>query len=131
MDERKVIEQKYQTGQLESITQHLMDFVRRHRSDIALFIRECDEPMDPVEAVKHIVQRRGSIHLPSEMADQIKEINNEIWYHGERGDYNKSKIQEEWAMKYASMWRSFRIKEILYVVERRGEEIRDIVNGIH
>ena len=63
------------------------------------------------------------------MADQIKEINNEIWYRGEHGDYDRGKIQEEWAMRYASMWRNFRIKEILYVADQKASEINDILNS--
>ena len=76
-----------------------------------------------------LIQHRGSIHLPSEMADQIKEINNEIWYRGEHGDYNRSKIQEEWAMRYASMWRNFRIKEILFVCDQKAPEIEGHPQG--
>jgi hypothetical protein len=57
------------------------------------------------------------------MADQIKEINNEIWFRGEHGDFDRSKIQEEWAVRFAGQWRSWRVKEILYVVDRMGPEI--------
>src|SRR3954470_13457377 len=129
-DEFKIIEGLYKSGQLNGICAHLLDFVTRHKEEIrAIAAREMVAGDGVVEATKQLIQHRGSIHLPSEMADQIKEINNEIWYRGEHGDYNRSKIQEEWAMKYASMWRNFRIKEILYVADQKSAEIDAILKG--
>lgn len=127
MDEQEIIESKYRRGELSSISDHLLEFVERHRKEILDISRDSRDDVPIIDATKQIVQLRGSIHLPSEMADQIREINNEIWYRGEHGDYDRSKIQEEWAMKYASMWRSFRIKEILYVIDRMREPIEKLV----
>lgn len=128
MDEEKsIIEELYRSGQLNGIGVHLLEFVSRHKQEIQSIARKTRSDSDLIEATKQLIQHRGSIHLPSEMADQIKEINNEIWYRGEHGDYNRSKIQEEWAMKYASMWRNFRIKEILFVVEQKASEIKAIL----
>lgn len=126
-EELRIIEGLYRSGQLNGICVHLLEFVARHRQEIKSMSRSHDSDGDLLEAAKQLIQHRGSIHLPSEMADQIKEINNEIWYRGEHGDYNRSKIQEEWAMKYASMWRNFRIKEILYVADQKAGEITAIL----
>ena len=126
-EETRIIEGLYKSGQLNGIATHLLEFVSRHKQEIQSVARKTRSDQDLIEATKQLIQHRGSIHLPSEMADQIKEINNEIWYRGEHGDYNRSKIQEEWAMKYASMWRNFRIKEILYVVEQKAVEIQAIL----
>jgi hypothetical protein len=127
-DELKIIEGLYKSGQLNGICAHLLDFVTRHKEEIrAISARERVVGDGVIEATKQLIQHRGSIHLPSEMADQIKEINNEIWYRGEHGDYNRSKIQEEWAMRYASMWRNFRIKEILYVCDQKANDIAAIL----
>ena len=129
-EELKIIEGLYKAGQLNSICAHLLEFVSRHRDEIkAIASRNHRADNTIVDATKQLIQHRGSIHLPSEMADQIKEINNEIWYRGEHGDYDRAKIQEEWAMRYASMWRNFRIKEILFVVEQKASDIDAIVNG--
>lgn len=129
-EELKIIEGLYKSGQLNSICAHLLEFVARHRVEILAIAAQAPASRDGVvEATKQLVQHRGSIHLPSEMADQIKEINNEIWYRGEHGDYNRSKIQEEWAMRYASMWRNFRVKEILYVCDQKAGEIASILKG--
>ncbi len=134
-EENKIIEGLYKAGQLNNICSHLLEFVTRHKEEIrAIALRTSRAPaaagdVGVVDATKQLIQHRGSIHLPSEMADQIKEINNEIWYRGEHGDYNRSKIQEEWAMRYASMWRNFRIKEILFVCDQKSDEIHGILNG--
>ena len=129
-EEQKIIEGLYKAGQLNNISAHLLEFVSRHKEEIrTMAARNTRTNEGVVEATKQLIQHRGSIHLPSEMADQIKEINNEIWYRGEHGDYNRSKIQEEWAMRYASMWRNFRIKEILFVCDQKAPEIHGILNG--
>jgi len=129
-EETRIIEGLYKAGQLNNICAHLLEFVSRHREEIlTMASRNHRADKSNVEATKQLIQHRGSIHLPSEMADQIKEINNEIWYRGEHGDYNRSKIQEEWAMRYASMWRNFRIKEILYVCDQKAQDIETILKG--
>ena len=128
-EEIRIIGEMYKAGQLNNICLHLIEFVTRHREEIKAMADKNQIYNANIEATKQLIQHRGSIHLPSEMADQIKEINNEIWYRGEHGDYNRSKIQEEWAMRYASMWRNFRIKEILFVVEQKAPEIEVILKG--
>ncbi len=128
-EELQIIEELYKSGQLNNICHHLLEFVTRHRVEIKAMARGARGSKANIEATKQLVQHRGSIHLPSEMADQIKEINNEIWYRGEHGDYDRSKIQEEWAMRYASMWRNFRVKEILYVVDQKATEIEEILKA--
>jgi D-glycero-D-manno-heptose 1,7-bisphosphate phosphatase len=129
-EEQKIISELYKSGQLNGICTHLLEFVSRHKAEIrAMAGRDAGINGGLVEATKQLIQHRGSIHLPSEMADQIKEINNEIWYRGEHGDYNRSKIQEEWAMRYASMWRNFRVKEILFVCDQKADEISAILNS--
>lgn len=124
----QIIEELYKSGQLNNISHHLLEFVSRHRNEIKAIAKVTRGKNANIDATKQLIQHRGSIHLPSEMADQIKEINNEIWYRGEHGDYDRAKIQEEWAMLYASMWRNFRVKEILYVAEQKTTEINEIIN---
>jgi hypothetical protein len=120
--ELQKLEELFNAGQLTNICDHVVDFVGRHRNEI---LKLSQGPGDThlLDAIKILVRQRGSIHLPSEMADQIREINNEIWYRGERGDFDKAKIKEEWAMKYAGAWRTWRVKEILYVVDRMSDKV--------
>jgi len=120
--EKQFLAELFDAGQLSNIKEHLLEFVQRHREDI---VRLAQGPDDKhlLDATKIMVSQRGSIHLPSEMADQIREINNEIWYRGEKGDFDRAKIKEEWAMKYAGSWRTWRVREIIYVCERMSGEI--------
>jgi hypothetical protein len=122
-EEFRGLQELYDAGRLRSISDHLLEFVVRHKRDILALATPSASQEDLLAAAKVVIRKRGSIHLPSEMADQIKEINNEIWFRGEHGDFDRSKIQEEWAVRFAGQWRSWRVKEILYVVDRMGLEI--------
>jgi hypothetical protein len=122
-EELKTLNTEWETGKLSGVSTHLLDFIQRHRQDILELARFSYAPAELLDAARQVVRARGFIHLPSDMADQIREISNEIWYHGERGDFNRAKIQEEWTVKYAHTWRKWRVKQILYVIDRRASEV--------
>ncbi len=122
-DELRTLNQEWEAGKLGGISAHLLEFVERHRSEILALANHSYSPEELVDAVRRCVRQRGFIHLPLDMADQIREISNEIWYHGERGDFNRAKIQEEWTVKHASTWRRWRVKQILYVIDRRASDV--------
>lgn len=122
-EELKTLNQEWESGKLQGISAHLLEFVERHRSEILDLARHSYSPDELVTAARECVRQRGFIHLPLDMADQIREISNEIWYHGERGDFNRAKIQEEWTVKHASTWRRWRVKQILYVIDRRASDV--------
>lgn len=122
-DELKTLKKEWDEGRLAGISTHLLEFVERHRAEILSIAHDSYAPEELVAAVRQYVRQRGFIHLPLDMADQIREISNEIWYHGERGDFNRAKIQEEWTVKHAQTWRKWRVKQILYVVERRASDV--------
>lgn len=121
--ELKTLKKEWDEGRLAGISTHLVEFLDRHRADILAIANHSYAPEELVAAVRQYVRQRGFIHLPLDMADQIREISNEIWYHGERGDFNRAKIQEEWTVKHAQTWRKWRVKQILYVVERRASDV--------
>jgi hypothetical protein len=122
-DELKTLKKEWDEGRLAGISTHLLEFVDRHRGDILNLAHNSYAPEELLTATRQVVRQRGFIHLPTDMADQIREISNEIWYHGERGDFNRAKIQEEWTVKHAQTWRKWRVKQILYVVERRASDV--------
>lgn len=122
-EELKALNAEWESGKLAGISAHLLEFVERHRDEILNLAHFSYAPEELLEAVRQVVRQRGFIHLPLDMADQIREISNEIWYHGERGDFNRAKIQEEWTVKYAQTWRKWRVKQILYVVDRRASDV--------
>jgi hypothetical protein len=122
-EEMKTLNAEWESGKLSGISAHLLEFIERHRQDILEQSAFSYAPEELLSAARHIVKLRGFIHLPSDMADQIREISNEIWYHGERGDFNRAKIQEEWTVKHAQTWRKWRVKQILYVIDRRASDV--------
>jgi hypothetical protein len=122
-EELKTLKLEWEAGKLAGISAHLLEFVERHRTDILTLANFSYAPDELLAAVHQCVRMRGFIHLPLDMADQIREISNEIWYHGERGDFNRAKIQEEWTVKHAQTWRKWRVKQILYVVDRRAGDV--------
>ena len=124
-DELKALKGEWESGKLSGISEHLLEFVGRHRKEILEHAGNSFAPDVLVDSVRAIVRQRGFIHLPLDMADQIREISNEIWYHGERGDFNRAKIQEEWTVKHAQTWRKWRVKQILYVVDRRASDVAE------
>lgn len=122
-EELKTLNAEWEAGKLTGISAHILEFVERHRNDILVLAHNSYAPEELLTAVRLCVRQRGFIHLPLDMADQIREISNEIWYHGERGDFNRAKIQEEWTVKHAQTWRKWRVKQILYVIDRRASDI--------
>jgi hypothetical protein len=122
-DELKTLKREWDEGRLDGISTHLLEFVDRHRKEILAIAHDSYAPEELLGAVRYWVRQKGFIHLPLDMADQIREISNEIWYHGERGDFNRAKIQEEWTVKHAVTWRKWRVKQILYVIDRRASDV--------
>lgn len=122
------LEEKYKAGLLKDIEDHVIEFVDRHHETIlkiAATLKENNVKHPYIEATQVLVGKRGSIHLPSEMAALIKEINKEKWYRGEEGEEDDEKVQEDWKMKYAELWRESRKIEIFYVIERQQDEVRE------
>jgi hypothetical protein len=122
-EELKTLKREWDEGRLDGISTHLLEFVDRHRAEILELAHDSYAPEELIDAVRHWVRQKRFIHLPLDMADQIREISNEIWYHGERGDFNRAKIQEEWTVKHAVTCRKWRVKQILYVIDRRAGDV--------
>ena len=122
------LEEKFENGELATIQKQLNDFIERHKSDIKKKVNEKDNPNDFFTILYQEIDRRGSIHIPSEMADQIKEINKEIWYRGEDGSTDRRVITEEWTQRYSIMWRQARKKEILFVLRKCKDDFLALIN---
>ena len=74
-------------------------------------------------AAKQHVILAGAVHPRSEMVDQAREIQDEIWIRGERGEYDRQHIAHEWTSRHAANWRRWRLTEYLYVMDRRARDI--------
>lgn len=121
-NELRTLHEEWATGKLKNLSDHLLEFVDRNR-DAILKLTRSRTPEKVVGAAKKFVRRRGFIHLPLDMADQIHEITNEIWYHGEKGVFDRRKIQETWTVEHAPSWRRWRVKQILYIIDQRTSEV--------
>lgn len=143
--EAVALELSWARGSLDCHVERLLAFVDRNRDDIVQLAAErsrapdSDEetpsisaraetphaPHDAVllDAVKCVVGRAGAVHLASEMRDQLQVIRDELWIRGERGDYDKAHITEEWTSRHAANWRRWRLKEYAFVIDRVAERV--------
>jgi len=124
------LEEKFAKGELKDIEAHILDFVERHHKTILDIAETCkaSKIKHPyIEATQILAGKRGSIHLPSELAAMIKELNKEKWYRGEEGEEDEDKIKDDWKQKYANLWREARKIEILYVIEKKQDDVRTVL----
>ena len=120
------LEEKFNTGGMDSIKNHLMTYIKEHLEEYKA-IAKVESFEECIEKISYELERKGSLHLPSEMADQIREINKEIWYRGEEGNENRQNIKEDWTQKYSMKWRQARKIEIQFVLKKCKEEIRALL----
>jgi hypothetical protein len=117
------LELRWYEGRMLPYAEWLMDFAGRHRAEILALAAGSGEPAALVAATKRLIVQRGSLRRAEELHDQIHEIENELWYRGEKGDHDRRRIQQEWTVANACAWRRWRIKEYLFVADRCAEEL--------
>jgi hypothetical protein len=120
--ERIALELAWARGALDRYLARLLTFVDRNRGEIVQ-LADGDAPDALVEAAKRVVVRAGAVDLSSEMRDQVQRICDEIWIRGERGDYDRAHITQEWTSLHAANWRRWRLKEYVFVIDRCAGEI--------
>lgn len=123
---RDTVEFKYTSGELRVVESRLLSFVNRHRQDILeVALDESEKPSDEqlLDSTRLFILSMGTIHPPSEMAELIREINKEVWYRGEEGQMDRSRVAEDWKEKYAIQWREARLFEAFYVLERNASQV--------
>lgn len=143
--EAVALEIAWARGTLDRHVERILAFVDRNRDDIVQLAgslvrepggREADagtptrtlpqlapRAVALLDAVKCVVGRAGAVHLASEMRDQLQVIRDELWIRGERGDYDRAYITEEWTSLHAANWRRWRLKEYAFVIDRSAERI--------
>ncbi len=118
------LELSWAKGSLDGYLDRLLPFLTRHREEILLLAGGAQAlAPDILASAKRVVARAGCVHLRSEMHDQIKQIRDEIWIRGERGDYDRDHITQEWTSLHAANWRRWRLKEYAFVIDRSAEQI--------
>jgi len=128
-EERAQLERLWTEGRLRHQHEKLLAFVREERAEILqLAGGQRDSPALSLATHKLIATLR-TIHHQSEMHDQMREMHNEIWYCGQRGDFDTRRITRDWVERHGSNWRNWRIKEYLFVAEHCAAEIVEAINA--
>ncbi|MEK7469531.1 MAG: hypothetical protein AAB074_19335 [Planctomycetota bacterium] len=136
MPELEELQTEWEKGRLSAIVRDLVEFVRNHRSDI-LDYREAHlkklrgaRVTDDLAIRLYILQVR-SISPQGEIRDQLKEIEQEVWYRGERGEgqTDRQQIAREWCMRHAPGWRDHRVMAIVFVLEKIKDQLLAILHG--
>ena len=126
-----VLERKLANGEFDRLKDDRKQFVLRHKAEIRQAVEELpqivDRRMRIVETIRTCVEESKSVSPAAEMADQINEINNEIWYRGEEGITDRARISEEWTRRYAAQWRNARLQELLFLVQAMADELVALV----
>jgi hypothetical protein len=121
--ERFALELRWYQGHMLPYAEWLTAFVERHRDEILRATNGSGEPTALLVATKRLIAQCGSIHLAGELQAQKREIENELWFRGEKGEYNRAGIQLEWAARHAPAWRRWRIQEYLFVADRYSSQV--------
>ena len=127
-EERAQLERLWLEGRLQHHHERILGFVREEREAILQLAAGRRDSESLVAATKWHIGQLRCVHRQSEMHDQCREIYNEIWYCGERGDHDHPRIKFEWVARHGSNWRHWRIKEYLFVVGCCGAEITALIN---
>jgi hypothetical protein len=117
-EERRALELSWAEGRLQRHIELILAFLDRQREDILRLSGGSPEPPELLRTTKRMIIQMGTVHPQAEMQDQIRAIHDEIWIRGEKGDFNRERITEDWTSQHACAWRRWRIKEYLFVADR-------------
>lgn len=114
----RTLENHWRSGLLNDRIKFWKHFIRHHWEEIHRIIGPNADEFIILETAKAWLKSHGCLDLSSEMRDQSKAIQDEIWIRGEKGDFDRTKILLEWAAEHAETWRRWRIQENLFVADR-------------
>jgi len=125
--ERQKLEQLWREGRLQKHLESLEAFYRAKRKDFLQRIQACREPGQLLSIARQLVVECGVVDPIAEAADQIREIESEIWIQCEHSKQERERIACEWASRYAVQWRQWRIKEYLFALERMQDRLPQVL----
>lgn len=128
-EERSALERQWADGRLAHHHHQVLAFIREQRAEIRRLAGERRDAVSLVTALQQLISTLRTVHHPSEMRDQMREMHNEIWYCGQRGEYDTDRIKLEWVARHGSNWRRWRIKEYLFVAEHCAAELDALLGG--
>lgn len=121
--ELRTLQEDWADGELLTHAVRLVEFIDRHRADILALAGPGADAAVKVQTIKRQIIRLESVCTLSEMLDQRRAIHDEIWFRGERGEYDRHHIVHDWTSRHAAAWRRWRLKEYLFVVDRCAESM--------
>jgi hypothetical protein len=78
------------------------------------------------------ILERKVVSLRKDMEDQLKEVEKEKWYRGEKNECDDFDcVCKEWVKNYGGAWRVHRTREVLYVFEREKERYLEVIENGH
>ena len=116
-DELRVLELRWYEGRMLPFADWLFAFVDRNRDEILRLAGGEADPDALLATTRLLIVRRGSVHLAAELTEQMHEIENELWYRGEKGEHDRTGIKLDWTTRHAAAWRRWRIREYLFVAD--------------
>lgn len=119
----ETLSRSWAAGDFRGHAERVLGFVDRNRTEILRLAGASPTEHVLLESTRHSIVQAGSIHAVSEMQDQMQAIRDEIWIHGERGEYDRVNIASDWASQHAANWRRWRVREYLFVVDRCAADI--------
>lgn len=130
--EREALERELANGHLDPHRVRLEEFCDRLHGQIAERAGSSAGAPDLLRACQVLIVEFGGVHPPSELQDQLRAIHDEIWFRGERGEYDRERIVQDWICRHAANWRRWRLKQYFFtlarfgpaLVERRWEGLR-------
>ena len=128
-EERAELERLWTQGRLRHQHEKVLLFAREQRAAILELAGGRRDPAALASATRRLVATLRTVHHPSEMQDQMREMHNEIWFCGERGDHDRQRIQHEWVASHGLNWRRWLIKRYLFVAEHCAAEIAELINA--
>lgn len=123
---------KYEKGELNKVVVNLYDFVERHKENIIVLANEKkDMPIDQalIDATEDVILKRGTLNPALSMANEIKEIQNETWYDGEKGEIDSKASKEKWQDEYEIQWAEARIFEDIVVLDQEKLKVLEILKA--
>lgn len=138
------LEDLWQNGQMRDLEGDLDLFIRDHLTDIRGALREGKArgldvarrrytrgeitDHDLVDfCVRSILMRRQTCNPRRDIQEQVREINKEVWYEGERCQVpvtpeRREEIARKWASTHAPRWREWRLYQLLYVWQKKADD---------
>lgn len=115
-EEHQALELRWYEGRMLPYMEWIHAFAEKHRAEILRIAGPGASPEQLVAAVKQLIVQRGSMHMAAELKDQMREMEKELWYSGEKDERARSEIKQRWTVRHAAAWRRWRLQEYLFVV---------------